>query len=70
MVPTLDWILGSAPAFSDDDELRVGEEIGPTLLKAIKESKISITIFFRDYASSKWCLGELAQIVKCHKTMQ
>uniref|UniRef100_A0A2N9G3A3 TIR domain-containing protein n=1 Tax=Fagus sylvatica TaxID=28930 RepID=A0A2N9G3A3_FAGSY len=52
--------------FRDDDELRVGEEIGPALLKAIKESKISIPIFSRDYASSKWCLRELAKMVECH----
>ena len=52
--------------FRDDDELHVGEEIGPELLKAIKESKISIPIFSKNYASSKWCLRELAQIVECH----
>ncbi|KAM7522816.1 hypothetical protein LguiA_012718 [Lonicera macranthoides] len=52
--------------FRDDDELRVGEEIGPELLKAIKESKISIPIFSKNYASSKWGLRELAQIVECH----
>ena len=52
--------------FRDDDELRVGEEIGPALLKAIEESKISIPIFSRDYASSKWCLHELAKMVECH----
>uniref|UniRef100_A0A2N9FER5 TIR domain-containing protein n=1 Tax=Fagus sylvatica TaxID=28930 RepID=A0A2N9FER5_FAGSY len=48
--------------FRDDEELRVGEEIGPALLKAIEESKISIPIFSRDYASSKWCLRELAKM--------
>ncbi|KAM7522829.1 hypothetical protein LguiA_012731 [Lonicera macranthoides] len=52
--------------FRDDNELRVGEEIGPELLKAIKESKISIPIFSKNYASSKWCLRELVQIVECH----
>ena len=55
--------------FRDDNELRVGEEIGPELLKAIKESKISIPIFSRDYASSNCCLRELAQMVECYKTM-
>ncbi|KAM7522821.1 hypothetical protein LguiA_012723 [Lonicera macranthoides] len=52
--------------FRDDNVLRVREEIGPELLKAIKESKISIPIFSKNYASSKWCLRELAQIVECH----
>ncbi|XP_059642644.1 disease resistance protein RUN1-like [Cornus florida] len=54
--------------FRDDDELRVGEEIGPELLKAITESKISIPIFSKTYASSKWCLQELAQMVECRRT--
>jgi hypothetical protein len=53
--------------FRDNEELRVGEEIGPALLKAIKESTISIPIFSKDYASSKWCLRELAKMVECHK---
>ncbi|KAM7466384.1 hypothetical protein LguiB_013946 [Lonicera macranthoides] len=52
--------------FRDDNELRIGEEISPELLKAIKESKISIPIFSKNYASSKWCLLELAQMVECH----
>lgn len=56
----------SIRTFRDDDKLRVGEEIGPKLLKAIKESNISIPIFSRNYASSKWCLRELAQMVECH----
>ncbi|KAM7478036.1 hypothetical protein LguiA_026249 [Lonicera macranthoides] len=51
--------------FRDDNELRVGEEIGPELLKAIKGSKISIPIFSKSYASSKWCLRELAEMVEC-----
>ncbi|CAK9164489.1 unnamed protein product [Ilex paraguariensis] len=55
--------------FRDDDELRVGEVIGPELLKAIKESKISVPIFSKGYASSKWCLRELAQMVECRTTM-
>ncbi|KAM7522806.1 hypothetical protein LguiA_012708 [Lonicera macranthoides] len=50
----------------DNNELRIGEEIGLDLLKAIKESKMSIPIFSKNYASSKWCLRELVQIVECH----
>ncbi|KAM7511557.1 hypothetical protein LguiB_010432 [Lonicera macranthoides] len=53
--------------FRDDNELRVGEEIGPELLRAIKQSKISIPIFSKNYASSKWCLREFAQMVECRK---
>ncbi|KAF8013316.1 hypothetical protein BT93_I1227 [Corymbia citriodora subsp. variegata] len=54
--------------FKDDEELRVGEEFGPELLKAISQSKIAIPIFSKGYASSKWCLNELVQMVGCSKT--
>ncbi|KAK3439249.1 hypothetical protein EUGRSUZ_C03974 [Eucalyptus grandis] len=53
--------------FKDDEELRVGEEIGGELLRAISNSKIYIPIFSKDYASSKWCLRELAYMVECRK---
>ncbi|KAF8018582.1 hypothetical protein BT93_H3463 [Corymbia citriodora subsp. variegata] len=52
-------------AYRDDEELRVGEEIGPELLQSIKQSKISIPIFSKEYAASKWCLMELVQMVEC-----
>ncbi|XP_039165966.1 TMV resistance protein N-like isoform X4 [Eucalyptus grandis] len=53
--------------FKDDEELRVGEEIGGELLRAISNSKIYIPIFSKDYASSKWCLREVAYMVECRK---
>ncbi|XP_048132826.1 disease resistance protein RPV1-like [Rhodamnia argentea] len=56
-------------ACRDDEELRIGEEIGPELLQAIKQSRISIPIFSKRYASSKWCLMELVQMVECKKNM-
>ncbi|KAF8038698.1 hypothetical protein BT93_B1289 [Corymbia citriodora subsp. variegata] len=54
--------------FKDDEELRVGEEFAPELLQAINQSKISIPIFSKDYASSIWCLKEVAQMVENKKT--
>ncbi|KAJ4723405.1 putative disease resistance protein (TIR-NBS-LRR class) [Melia azedarach] len=48
-----------------DEDLRRGDEISPTLLNAIQGSKISIIIFSKDYASSKWCLDELVKILEC-----
>ncbi|CAN1754014.1 Disease resistance protein L6 [Linum perenne] len=51
--------------FLDDEELRKGEEIAPSLLKAIEESKVYIPIISRGYASSKWCLQELAKMAEC-----
>jgi hypothetical protein len=62
-----DLVDADIHTFRDNDELRVGEAIGTELLKAIQESKIYIPIFSRDYASSKWCLLELAQMVDCGK---
>ncbi|XP_059644291.1 disease resistance protein L6-like [Cornus florida] len=53
--------------FRDDTEIRKGEKFGPALLTAITESRISIPIFSQEYASSKWCLMELAKMVECNR---
>ncbi|XP_027357323.1 TMV resistance protein N-like [Abrus precatorius] len=53
--------------FIDDEGLRIGEEISPSLLRAIEESMISIIIFSKNYASSTWCLDELVKILECKK---
>ncbi|KAM7511566.1 hypothetical protein LguiB_010441 [Lonicera macranthoides] len=62
-----DLVGAGVHTFRDDNELREGEEIGPELFKAINDSKISIPIFSKYYAFSKWCLRELAQMVKCRE---
>jgi len=54
-------------AFFDDNNLKPGEDISPALLKAIEESKISVIVFSENYASSRWCLGELVKIIECTK---
>ncbi|XP_028769801.1 TMV resistance protein N-like [Neltuma alba] len=54
-------------AFIDDKKLGKGERISPTLLKAIEKSRISIIVFSRNYATSTWCLDELAHIIRCKK---
>ncbi|KAG2667992.1 hypothetical protein I3760_15G139300 [Carya illinoinensis] len=56
--------------YKDDKELRKGEKISPALLKAIEESKISIVIFSKNYASSTWCLDELLKILECKESKQ
>ncbi|CAL1404566.1 unnamed protein product [Linum trigynum] len=53
--------------FMDEEELQKGEGIAPSLVRAIPESKIYIPILSERYASSKWCLLELAQMVDCWK---
>nr|XP_048319699.1 disease resistance protein RPV1-like [Ziziphus jujuba var. spinosa] len=50
-----------------DHELKRGDEISPTLSRAIKESKISVIIFSENYASSTWCLDELVHILEYKK---
>ncbi|KAK2639896.1 hypothetical protein Ddye_027691 [Dipteronia dyeriana] len=53
--------------FIDDDKLERGDEISPALLRAIEGSKIAVVILSKNYAFSKWCLRELAEIMKCKK---
>ncbi|KAK9205209.1 hypothetical protein WN943_015476 [Citrus x changshan-huyou] len=50
--------------FRDDKQLEKGGSIAPNLLKAIEESRISIIVLSRNYASSTWCLDELVKIVE------
>ncbi|KAI8556489.1 hypothetical protein RHMOL_Rhmol05G0256900 [Rhododendron molle] len=50
--------------FKDDDGIEKGEDIKCELEKAIRESRILIIIFSKNYASSTWCLEELVMILK------
>ena len=53
-----------------DDELPRGEEISTELLEAIRSSRSSIIVFSKNYASSRWCLDELVEILDCKKNGQ
>ncbi|KAH9795694.1 ADP-ribosyl cyclase/cyclic ADP-ribose hydrolase [Citrus sinensis] len=50
-----------------DEQLKKGDDISSALLNAIEESKISVIIFSKGYASSTWCLEELVKILECKK---
>ncbi|KAI9104304.1 hypothetical protein K1719_022876 [Acacia pycnantha] len=54
--------------FIDEDGIARGEHISGSLLRAIKCSRISIIIFSKNYAGSRWCLQELEKIMECYKT--
>ncbi|MCH97529.1 resistance protein [Trifolium medium] len=54
---------GGVRTFIDNRELHEGDEITPSLIKAIEDSRILILVFSIDYASSSFCLDELVHII-------
>lgn len=54
--------------FRDDDEIDRGENLKPELERAIRQSRASVIVFSKDYASSTWCLDELMLILECRRT--
>lgn len=55
--------------FKDDEALYRGKSISPALLKAIEDSRFAVVVFSKNYASSSWCLDELAKIMECQDRM-
>ncbi|KAM3377830.1 disease resistance protein RPV1-like [Capsicum galapagoense] len=53
--------------FMDDNEIERGENIKSELDKAIHQSKGSIIVLSKNYASSSWCLDELVVILENNK---
>ncbi|XP_042505527.1 disease resistance protein RPV1-like [Macadamia integrifolia] len=62
-----DLVGAGIRTFRDEEELSKGNEIAPKLLNAIQRSIISIPIFSKNYASSKWCLNEITEISECKR---
>ncbi|XP_052210521.1 disease resistance protein RPV1-like [Diospyros lotus] len=60
-------VNGGFRTFRNDDGIERGENIKLELEKAIKESKVSIIVFSKNYASSSWCLDELVMILERRK---
>ncbi|RXH76163.1 hypothetical protein DVH24_019051 [Malus domestica] len=56
--------LAGIHTFRDDDEIERGANIEQELQTAIQESRVSVIVFSKDYASSSWCLNELGIIME------
>ena len=54
--------------FRDDKKLERGKRISE-LFKAIEDSRFTIVVLSKNYASSTWCLDELVKIMECQKKM-
>ncbi|KAF3447835.1 hypothetical protein FNV43_RR08541 [Rhamnella rubrinervis] len=57
--------IGLFNIFKDDYALNKGKDIGPELMKAIEASQWAVVVLSENYATSSWCLLELAKIVEC-----
>ncbi|XP_065625392.1 TMV resistance protein N isoform X3 [Quercus suber] len=53
--------------FRDDENLERGKSILEELFKAIEKSRFAIVILSKNFATSTWCLEELAKIIECMK---
>ncbi|KAG6671640.1 hypothetical protein I3842_16G013700 [Carya illinoinensis] len=53
--------------FKDDEKIEIGKPISPELLDAIEKSSMAVIVLSENYASSTWCLEELATIIECMK---
>ncbi|KAL1225469.1 Disease resistance protein ADR2 [Cardamine amara subsp. amara] len=54
----------------DDNGIERSQTIASSLTKAIRESRISIVLLSKNYASSSWCLDELLEIFKCKEDLE
>lgn len=53
--------------FDNDDQSLIGKDVAHEIQNAIDRSKIYIPIISKNFASSRWCLEELARMVECTK---
>ena len=53
--------------FLDDKNIETGLYLKPELESAIRASRASIIVVSKNYASSTWCLNELALILEQHR---
>ncbi|KAM1130137.1 hypothetical protein ACFX19_045524 [Malus domestica] len=53
-----------------DNQLRSGGNIQSELDQEIEGSRIAVIVFSKRYAESKWCLRELAKIMRCREDQE
>ncbi|KAI3796644.1 hypothetical protein L1987_39322 [Smallanthus sonchifolius] len=53
--------------YKDDKTLEIGRPIASEFLEAIETSAIAVVVLSREFATSKWCLEEIAKIAECLK---
>ncbi|XP_048433493.1 disease resistance protein RPV1-like [Pyrus x bretschneideri] len=53
-----------------DNQLRRGENMQSELDQEIEGSRIAVIVFSKRYAESKWCLRELAKIMRCREDQE
>jgi len=46
-----------------------GDHISSSLSQAIEQSHITVIVFSKNYANSRWCLDELRRRMKCERTI-
>ncbi|CAN7136936.1 unnamed protein product [Brassica rapa subsp. narinosa] len=51
----------------DDQGIERSQTLAPSLTQAIINSRISIVVLSKNYASSSWCLDELVKILECKR---
>ncbi|KAI8527221.1 hypothetical protein RHMOL_Rhmol12G0058800 [Rhododendron molle] len=56
-------------AFRDNEGMSKGDEIASSLIGAIHDSAAAIAVISPSYASSRWCLEELATICECRRLL-
>ncbi|XP_030440938.1 disease resistance protein TAO1-like [Syzygium oleosum] len=61
-------VAAGVRVFNDDDPCLIGKDVTHEISNAIDQCKISIPILSKNYASSPWCLEDLAQMVECNRT--
>ncbi|KAK9080146.1 hypothetical protein SSX86_001821 [Deinandra increscens subsp. villosa] len=53
--------------YKDDKTLEIGNPIASELLEAIEASRTAIVVLSSSFATSKWCLEEIAKIADCKR---